>query len=135
MERYIEVCSTNDAHEVNRLKEQGWELIGNHKSVDHYIHDESLVFTLGFPARKRIEELQSIIDAFEKYGLKEELFKAVAMENGEKLEEIGRVTAKFFSKDDNDKPKTALFMEWYEKTLNNNKVEYDYKKEESNIEF
>jgi hypothetical protein len=132
VKEYMSIKSTNSEKEVNGFISEGWELIDKEKSVDHYTNGENVKYILGFSYQKRVDELVEIIDAFEKYGLKEDLFKKIAEENDEDYGSIIKKTSWFGTEE--DKPKTAEFMEWFEKTLNGLDVNYGFKRDQNSSE-
>lgn len=113
MKEYIEI-TTCYPQEINKKLSEGWEIIDTTKDSSDY--SESIIYHLGYPASARIAELIKLLKLYENHGLKEELFKKIALDNNEESEEF--IIGSSF---DNYSP-TAEFMTNYEKIVNNYQV-------------
>ena len=112
---YIRIDTVN-AGRVNSFLEDGWEVIETTKT--HYGDSTELNYHVGLPSKVLVNELIAIIKDFEKHGLKEKLFENVAKEFGEDIQE-------YSSSGYRTSDKTPLYMERYEKIVNNaNKTFY-----------
>ena len=119
MREYVKIIEVNPS-EVNDYLDKGWEIIDKTKT---YLPPEEtkLTYHVGYPAKKRMEELLKIINEYEKRGFKEKLFEMIANENNEDLNDFIESHV-FFGKDKDSK--TAQFISWYESTVRNKEVYY-----------
>ena len=121
LKEYVKIIEVNPS-EVNNYLDKGWEIID--KTKTYLPPDETkLTYHMGYPAKKRIEDLLEIISEYEKYGFKEKLFEIIANENGEDVNSF--TDSSPFGMDENSK--TAQYMSWYESTVKNKKVYYGKK--------
>lgn len=112
---YVRTDTVN-AGRVNSFLENGWEVIETTKS--QYDESTELTYHVGLPSRVLMNQLIGIIKEYEKHGLKEKLFENVAKEFGEDMQEYG--SSGYRTSD-----KTPMYMERYEKVVNNvNKTFY-----------
>lgn len=111
MKEFTDIEETQSTDLGYYLKE-GWEVI------DYYKRDEKLIYVVGYPYRKEVEDLKALIKAYEEFGFKEQLFKAIAEKNNNdyaQIKEYGSSTQLFFRNE------TTEFMNRYEALLGNNK--------------
>lgn len=117
MSKYVEVTVVTDGDKVNKLISEGWEII----STNNYViepPDARTQYHMGLPAQVLVEELRGLIRKYEEFGFKDELFKKVAEQNEENLDDYGTGTGRYTI------DKTPKFMSKYEKLVNNRNVEY-----------
>ncbi|AVM25529.1 hypothetical protein [Bacillus pumilus] len=127
MKDYTEILEIDTRDKVNKYLEEGWEIIDTLKIK--YPEQDFLKFVIGYPASKKIEDLKAIIRRYEEANLKVELFKSIADNNGHDFNEI--------EEDSNygDSNATTDYMNFYEKTMGNEK-QYSKKLETKlDIEF
>lgn len=104
---------------VDSFLEKGYEIIETTKDI--YPDGETLTYHLGYAEETHYQELKEIIDLYEKYGLKEELFKKIGESIGENVSDYdshGGHTA------NNELVKS---LEKYERVVNRKNKKY-YKK-------
>lgn len=110
---------TVSGREVQRYLDDGWELIDTTKELIGP-SETQIIHHIGYPAKRKIDDLLKIINEYEKRGLKQKLFELVAEENGDNIEDIslngGRVME--------GKSKTAKFMSWHDSTVLGKQVTY-----------
>lgn len=111
---------------INEYIEKGWEVIETTKDAEQH-GSTDIVYHLGYPASKRIEELLGLLKKYEQFGLKDELFKQVAESNGDDIKDY--VKGKGFYESD----ETAKFLSYYEKLVH--KDEEGYRPKNSSITF
>jgi len=120
VKNYIIVDVVRD-DKIDQYLKKGWEIIETTRTV--YDNSESLLnYHIGYPIELKIRDLKIIIEAYEKYGFKEELYKKIAESNGHDLEEYDTFNGGNYVVND-----TVNFMEEYEFSVNNNRIKY-YKK-------
>lgn len=101
--------------DVNRYIKDGWILVDSYKKSKLW-RWEYIIYTVGYPYNRKLEDLTEIINIYEKYGFKEHLFKKVAKDNGE---DFSKITD--YSYIDSETNKTTTFMNWFEKKLGTNR--------------
>lgn len=114
--------------EVDKLVDEGWEFIETVKSSDGY-NDQKVVYHMGLPQSVRVEQLLSIIREYEERGFKNEMFKQVAEENDDDVENYtlgGGVTTN---------TPTTKFMNNYIKVVDDTYSTYQLRFEKSNLKF
>ncbi|APH69755.1 hypothetical protein BAX60_21190 [Bacillus subtilis] len=112
MKEYVEIKELRPSENVNNYIKDGWEIIETLKQKNYEM--EELSYVVGYPAKKKIEDLKEIIKTYEDRGFKEQLFKSIAEENSEDYAEI---TESYYSQQN----ETTKFMNNYEEVLDNDK--------------
>lgn len=120
MKDYIQV-EVVSSKEVDKFLKAGWELIETSKTI-YDIGESELNYHVGYTARRKIDDLISVIKEYEKYGLKEELFKKVAETNGHNINDYDEGRDGHFVRNE-----TVQFLEKYEAAVNNKNTMF-YKK-------
>lgn len=114
----IEVVGAN---EVEQYLKKGWEIIETTKNV-YEMGESTLNYHIGLTARSKVNELKRIIQLYEENGLKEELFKKVAQNNGHNIEDYDQSPDGHRFRND-----TISFLEHYEEVVNDKTTKF-YKK-------
>jgi len=122
MKDYLKAVTVQEG-QVDRYLNDGWEIIDTTKE-GYGDGGFYLKYHLGLSARSQMNKLKEIIEAYEKFGFKEQLFEKVAVSNGEKIEDYSDKTTGLRSKD-----ATIDFMESYEKNVHDKDIRY-YKKDD-----
>ncbi|ULH21323.1 hypothetical protein ACSYG7_13620 [Bacillus velezensis] len=126
MKEYVKIIELSHMENVNRYIQEGWEVIDTLKR--NIMHEEEVLnYVIGYPIKKRVEDLKEIIKAYEEKGLKEELFKGIAEDNGENYTEIHEGA---YQKQN----ETSKFMNKYEKALDS-KIEYGLVNDVQSFDF
>lgn len=126
LKEYVEIIELSHMQNVNRYIQEGWEVIDTLKR--NIMHEEEVLnYVIGYPIKKRVEDLKEIIKAYEEKGLKEELFKGIAEDNGENYTEIHEGS---YQKQN----ETSKFMNKYEKALDS-KNEYGLVNDVKSFDF
>ena len=129
MKDFLKVITVQEGS-VDKYLQDGWEIIDTTKE-GYGDGGFYLKFHLGLTTRSMMIKYKEIIDSYEEFGFKEQLFEKVATSNGENYKDysdtrVGRRT----------KDLTTEFMERYEKNVHDLEVTY-YKKndEDADIHF
>ncbi|MGG1618217.1 hypothetical protein [Paenibacillus sp. NRS-1781] len=109
----IEACSEQS---VQRYLDGGWKIIDTAKS-EYPGEGSQIIYHVGYPAAKRIEDLLNIIKDYEKHGFKERLFEIIATENEDDYTQYDR---------DGGVPTsdTAKYMSQYDSAVQNRNITY-----------
>ncbi|MBT2680721.1 hypothetical protein J7E38_17055 [Bacillus sp. ISL-35] len=118
MKQYLKIFVHTEINRVNRLLDEGWELIETSK-VQYPDGGEGVEYHLGLPAETRIKQLMEIIRMYEKYGFKSDLIHDFAESKKEDL--LGYTT-----EPELDMPETPVtrFLMLYEEAVNGKSVKY-----------
>lgn len=84
MEEFIKIIEIRKIEEVNKFLNNGWVLIDKVETGSIYDNDK-FTFCLGLPVRLQLKKLEVLLAAYEKVGLKEELFKKIAEKHNESI--------------------------------------------------
>ncbi|MEK5215300.1 hypothetical protein [Psychrobacillus sp. FSL H8-0487] len=113
---------------VDKYLNEGWEIIDTTKE-GYGDGGFYLKYHLGLSTRSMMKKYKEIIDTYEDYGFKEQLFEKVAVNNGEKYEDYSNTQSGRRTKDI-----TTDFMERYEKVVHDKEVVY-FKKNDKDGEI
>lgn len=122
MKKYLKIFVHTEINRVNRLLEEGWELIETSK-VSFPDGGEGVEYHLGLPAETRIQQLVEIIRTYEKYHLKSNLIHALEKANKEDI--LSYTTEPGLHMEETHVTK---FLMLYEDVVNGKTVKY-YKRE------
>ncbi|WP_210367044.1 hypothetical protein [Bacillus sp. REN3] len=122
MKQYLKILVHTEMNRVNRLLEEGWELIETSK-VLFSVGGEVVEYHLGLPAETRIKQLEEIIRTYEKYHLKTTLIHDLAEANKEDILEYTTEPGLPLSE-----TTVTKFLKMYEEAVNGKTVNY-YKRE------
>lgn len=130
MKEYVRIDTVGEG-EVESFLADGWEIIETTK--DLFDHETTRIrYHVGLSARTLLEKYKSIIDDYERFGFKDELFRKIAEENGEDI-------TKYSSSGKTTNDKTPMYMEKYYKVIHNQikhfYEEYTQKEIEDNFIF
>lgn len=117
MKDFVKVITVQEDSIESYLKD-GWEIIDTTK-VGYGDRGFYLNYHLGLSTRSMMTKYKEIIDSYEKFGFKEQLFKQVAISNGQKYEDYTNSTIGRRSKDE-----TIEFMENYERNVHDKIISY-----------
>ena len=123
MGKYVEYNAVSSMN-INNYLSEGWEVI--HATEERNgLGDMSVVYHIGYPAEKRIEELTNLLKTYEELGFKDELFREYATSIGEEgiVEKLTTNGGAFTYS------KTAAFMSNYDKLVHNRDTSYYQKSE------
>ncbi|RDW15946.1 hypothetical protein [Oceanobacillus chungangensis] len=123
MKEYVRADYVN-SEDIHKYLSEGWEIIGTTKEF-YEPETTRLSYHVGLPARALVGKLQEVIRDYERFGLKSELFKKIAEENEEDINDysdVGRVSH----------DKTPTYMTKYERTVHESNKRYykNYTQEE-----
>ena len=122
MKDYIRLEVLGSGDSVDKYLSNGWEIIDTTKSA--YPEGDTFVnYHLGLPAKVAMDNLLLIISEYERHGLKEKLFEAIAKQYDDNVDDYD--TDGFHS----TKNELTNFMQTYEDVVNNKKVTYHNRKE------
>ncbi|MDO7281724.1 hypothetical protein Q5W88_01065 [Shouchella clausii] len=135
MNQYVEVKEVRSKN-MDRYLEQGWEIIDTTKTLVD-LQETQLYYHIGYPLRKRLEDLEEVISIYEKRGLKERLFRDIAEEHGIDYDDITEEEPIFSFGPSSLNNELTRFMEKYEYMVRREKVQYRSKKsnDEQNKRF
>jgi hypothetical protein len=122
MKQYLKIFVHTEISRVNRLLEEGWELIETSK-VLFPDGGEGVEYHLGLPSETRIKQLMEVIRTYEKYGFKSDLIHDFAQSKKEDL-------LSYTTEPELYMPETHVtkFLTLYEEAVNGKTVKY-YKRE------
>ncbi|MGE1211153.1 hypothetical protein [Bacillus pumilus] len=123
MREYVEFKEIDYKENVNGYLHAGWEVIDTLKRK--HFEDDHLKFIIGYPAKKKIEDLKRIIRNYEGAGFKEQLFRKIATGNNDDFNKIEEGSG--------SNNITTKYMNQYEETMGNT-VEYSVKRN-TNLPF
>jgi len=127
MKDFIKIVTVQD-HQLGSYLKDGWELIDSTKE-GYGDGGFYLKYHLGLSTRSMMKKLNNIIEKYEEFGFKEQLFEKVAVSNGQRYDDYTDKSMGLRSKD-----ATIEFMESYERNVHDNDIKY-YKKEDVNAIF
>jgi hypothetical protein len=118
MKQYLKIFVHTEINRVNRLIEEGWELIETSK-VLYPDGGEGAEYHLGLPGETRIKQLMEVIRMYEKYGFKSDLIHDFAESKKEDL-------LSYTTEPELDMPETPVtrFLTLYEEAVNGKSVKY-----------
>lgn len=118
MKQYLKIFVHTEINRVNRLLEEGWELIETSK-VLYPDGGEGVEYHLGLPAETRIKQLMEIIRTYEQYGFKSDLIHDFAESKKEDL-------LSYTTEPELYMPETpvTMFLTLYEEAVNGKTVKY-----------
>jgi hypothetical protein len=127
MKDFLKIVTVED-NKVDSYLKDGWELIDTTREAygDGGFY---LKYHLGLSTRSMMMKLNKIIEKYEEFGFKEQLFEKVAVSNGEIYDDYSDSPSGFRSTD-----ATIDFMESYERNVHDKNIKY-YKKNDDNAEI
>jgi hypothetical protein len=125
----MDYCKIETAHRGNIqwYLDKGWDIFRTTEEV-YPGEGSNIVYHVGYPLKKRVEELSQIIKCFEDNGFKEQLFKKVAEENQDDFEN-------YIADGGTSTAPTAEFMSWYETIVQNREKRFSKKRSPVDFDF
>lgn len=120
----IETCSEKN---VQRHLDGGWKIIDTSKNK-YPGEGSQIIYHVGYPAAKRIEDLLSIIKDYEKHGFKEKLFENIATENEDDYKQYDCDGGVPISE-------TAKYMSRYDSAVQNKNITYSKRRPPQEYDF